>query len=456
MSPSLAFDLISDEREESSPSDERDSPKNTQAVVARDPSFEVFDESNNPFREVLVAKQPFLTPLPISDIDNIVDNHGATKAVIQKYRLKSVPHPRIDAHDDEEAQVFSQSMAECIKTNVDPINEEQQPTTPSTLQLSTLDGSQSELGSLNTVNVQASVPHRRPGGDAPNRYDVSVSPINIKQAQVVDVYVPFERRPGGGAPNRYDTNLSSINFRHQSDLDMSFASMDLTPDLTPPVDDIVADSSSKQPELSLLEQALTSRHEEKNRRHHQNRSRSQNFTHQRMRSSRRRSISSDTQRPAMMCGPVHEIQESVQDVTYSIQQIIRSIRQFGPKERDAVMETLHEAGYFIRQKCKPEEVCGPIGSNAYDAYDYDDDDIGRASDDTKNRSIVMSDNLINLVGSEISLTNNVDDSKTTIYGTRSSSDLSDQYMSDISSVVYKMPIDTNIFRSRRPGRSRRF
>ena len=88
MSPSL-FDLISDEREESSPSDERDSPKNTQAVVARDPSFEVFDESNNPFREVLVAKQPFLTPLPISDIDNIVDNHGATKAVIQKCTTSS-------------------------------------------------------------------------------------------------------------------------------------------------------------------------------------------------------------------------------------------------------------------------------------------------------------------------------------------------------------------------------
>jgi archaellum component FlaC len=348
-------------------------------------------------------------------------------------------------------------MEVCIKTNVDPINEEQQPTTPSTLQLSTVDGSQSELGSLNTVNVQVSsapVPHRRPGEDAPKRYDVSVCPISLKQAQV-NVYVPFERRPGGGAPNRYDTNLSSINFRHQSDLDMSFASMDLTSDLTPSVEDIVDDSSSKQPELSLLEQALTSRYEEKNRRNHQNRSRSQNFTHQRTRS-RRRSISLDTQRHAMMCGPVHEIQESVQDVTYSIQQIIRSIRQFGPKERDAVMETLHEAEYFIRQKCKPEEVCGPLGSNACDDDDDVDDDTGRAGDDTKNRSIVMIDNLINLVGSEISLTNNVDDSKTTIYGTRSSSDLSDQYMSDISSVVYKMPIDTNIFRSRRPGCSRRF
>ena len=250
----------------------------------------------------------------------------------------------------------------------------------------------------------------RPGGD------VSVRPIHSKQTQS-DLYIPFERRPGGGAPNRYDTNLSSINFRHQSDLDMSFASMDLTPesDLTQPVNDMVTDSS-KQPELSLLEQSLTSRYKEKNRR------RPANSTHQRMRY-RRRSISSDTQRHAMMCGPVHEIQESVQDVTNSLQQIIRSIRQFGPKERDAVMETLHEAGYFIRQKCKPEDVCGPLGSKTSSFDDDYDDDIGRAGDDTKNRSIVMSDsrsNLINLVGNEISLTNNVHDSKTTIYGTRSS------------------------------------
>lgn len=426
MSPSLGlFDLIISDGE--SPSDERESPKNTQAMVARDPSFEMFDESHNPFREVFVAKPPFLTPPPISNVDNIVNNHGETKAVIQKYRLKSVPHPRIDAHDDEEAPVFSQSMAVCIKTNVDPVNEHQQPATPSTLQLS-FGGSQSELGSLNTVpNVRvpsASVPHRRPGGDA---------------------------------PNRYDTNLSSINFRHQSDLDMSFASMDLTPesDLTPPVDDIVADSS-KQPELSLLEQAFTSRYEEKNRRNnHPNRSRSQNFTHQRMRSPRR-GISSDTQRRAMMCGPAHEIRESVQDVTYSLQQIIRSIRHFGPKERDAVMAALHEAGYFIQQKCKAEVVCGPLGSSATSSFDYADDDIGHALDDTKSRSIVMSDsknsNLINLVGSEISLTNNIDDSKTTIYGTRTSSDLSDMNYSEISLVVYEMPVD-NIFRSRRPGRS---
>jgi hypothetical protein len=191
--------------------------------------------------------------------------------------------------------------------------------------------------------------------------------------------------------------------------------MDLTPesDLIQPVNDIVTDSS-KQPELSLLEQALTSRYEEKNRR------RPANSTHQRMRY-RRRSISSDTQRRAMMCGPVHEIRESVQDVTNSLQQIIRSIRQFGPKERDAVMETLHEAGYFIRQKCKPEDVCGPLGNKTSSFDDDYDDDIGRAGDDTKNRSIVMSDsrsNRINLVGNEISLTNNVHDSKTTIYGTR--------------------------------------
>ena len=284
----------------------------------------------------------------------------------------------------------------------------------------------------------------RPGGD------VSVRPINLKQTQS-DLYIPFERRPGGGAPNRYDTNLSSINFRHQSDLDMSFASMDLTPesDLTQPVNDMVTDSS-KQPELSLLEQSLTSRYKEKNRR------RPANSTHQRMRY-RRRSISSDTQRRAMMCGPVHEIRESVQDVTNSLQQIIRSIRQFGPKERDAVMETLHEAGYFIRQKCKPEDVCGPLGNKTSSFDDDYDDDIGRAGDDTKNRSIVMSDsrsNLINLVGNEISLTNNVHDSKTTIYGTRSSSDLSDMNYSEILPVVYKMPID-NIFRVR-PGRSRQF
>lgn len=393
MPPSFGFDLIFDERE--SPSDERDSPKNTQAaMVARDPSFEMFDESNNPFRERFVTKPPLLTPLPISE----------TKAVIQKYRLKSVPHPRIDAHDDEEAPVFSQGMAVCIKTNV---NEYQQPATPSTLQLS-FGGSQSELGSLNTV----------------------------------------PRRPGG--------ILSSINFRHQSDLDMSFARMDLTlkSDLTPPVDD-----SSKQPELSLLEQAVTSRYEEKNRRNnHPKRSRSQYVIQQRMRN-RRRSIPSDTQRRALMCGPVHEIRESIQDVTYSVQQIIRSIRQFGPKERDAVMETLHEAGYFIRQKCKPVKVCGPLGCSATSSFDYEDDDIGHALDDTKSRSIVTSDsknsNLINLVGSEISLTNNIVDSKTTIYGTRSSSDLTDMNYSEISSVVYKMPVD-NIFRSRRPGRSHAF
>lgn len=351
-----------------------------------DPSFEEFEESFNPFRQVL---------------DRV------SEAVVLNKKLKNIPHSRIDAHEGSD------------------------PTTPSTQQLG-VGGSQSEWESLNNhvLTLSLSSVHRRPGGGAPNRYDVSVSPMTLVVSR--------------------------------SNLDMSFGSMDLTPSITSELTSIASEVTPDDNELE----------EEEGR---GNKSCCSNTSdNSRQLRSRRRSISSDSERFAM-CGTVginNEIRESMRDVTYSVQQILKSVGRFGPDERDAVKETLLEAKHFLRQKCKaalsPEEVCGPLDITP--SFDDVGDDTRLSVRDSK-----MSYNFKrrSIVSSDLNSPDDADNSRITSNEVRrpqraKDRELSDLYDYDISDsdlsegigdmsegVVYSMPID-RIGRSRMPGRSRRF
>jgi hypothetical protein len=48
----------------------------------------------------------------------------------------------------------------------------------------------------------------------------------------------------------------------------------------------------------------------------------------------------------------NEIRASMRDVTDSVRQIFTAVRQFGPEERDAVRETLLDAGNFVGEKVR--------------------------------------------------------------------------------------------------------
>ncbi|KAL3785389.1 hypothetical protein ACHAW5_007866 [Stephanodiscus triporus] len=67
---------------------------------------------------------------------------------------------------------------------------------------------------------------------------------------------------------------------------------------------------------------------------------------------RRTSIS----RGHVMCGTVelklnNEIRASMQDINDAVQQIFATVQRFGPDERDAVRNTIVDAGYFFTKKC---------------------------------------------------------------------------------------------------------
>lgn len=67
----------------------------------------------------------------------------------------------------------------------------------------------------------------------------------------------------------------------------------------------------------------------------------------------RRETTHDTPRvPTGGLGLGNEIRASMRDVTDSVRQIFTAVQRFGPEERDAVRETLLDAGNFVSEKVR--------------------------------------------------------------------------------------------------------
>ena len=79
---------------------------------------------------------------------------------------------------------------------------------------------------------------------------------------------------------------------------------------------------------------------------------------QRKRKVRRRSsrdISPDPHKRLVMCGAVdisRELTGSIQDVRVSVRQIVSSVRNFGPEEKEYVFDTLKDMGRDMRRKVR--------------------------------------------------------------------------------------------------------
>ena len=68
-----------------------------------------------------------------------------------------------------------------------------------------------------------------------------------------------------------------------------------------------------------------------------------------------RDISPDPQKRLVMCGAVdisRELTGSIQDVRVSVRQIVSSVRNFGPEEKEYVFDTLKDMGRDMRRKVR--------------------------------------------------------------------------------------------------------
>ena len=308
-------------------------------------SIEEFPESTNPFRQrtsmtpvssppadegddrTTTVVKPIVEPTPFSPLRlnvNCSPSQDSINANEGDERTKSIVKPTIETTPSSPLRLnASGSLSRWDSINIDegddrsktfvkPTNEP----TPSSPRRLDVSGSQSQWNVHDNGSQSFNI--RRPGGGVPNRLDTSISPLSL------DLGV----------------SLGSADRVHHDDDDMSVDTPSVATAVTANVSQVTPDDS----------------HPVEESRGRRSRSNSSGRARQRRyrRKAATRQPSPVTHRLAM-CGTVglnldDEIRASVRDVADSVGQIFMTVKRFGPKERDAVRDTLLDAQYFIREK----------------------------------------------------------------------------------------------------------
>ena len=306
-------------------------------------SIEEFPESTNPFRQSDIMP-PFSSPPADKGDDRTttVVKPTTEPTSFSPLRLNvsgSRSQDSINANEGDERTKF------VVKPTIE--------TTPSSPLRLNASGSLSRWDSINTEegddrSKTVVKPTNEP--TSPRLLDVSGSQsqwnVHDNGSQSFDI-----RRPGGGVPNRLDTSISPISL--DMGVSLGSAGRDHHDD-----DDTSVDTPSVATAVTANVSQVTpdgNRPAEEGR---GRRSRSNSSGRARQRRYRRktatRQSSPDTRRLAM-CGTVgpnldDEIRASLRDVADSVRQIFTTVKRFGPKEKDAVRETLLDAQFFIKEK----------------------------------------------------------------------------------------------------------
>jgi hypothetical protein len=220
-------------------------------------------------------------------------------------------------------------------------------------------------------------PTNEPTPSSPRRLNASGFRSQWDYVNVIDNRSPnfATRWPVEGVPNRLDSSVSPITL----DLDVSLGSAvrndhhdDNMSVGSPSVSTAVTGNVSQvTPEDNLAVE------DGRERRSQTNSSGRARQGRRRRKTARRRTSSNS--REHVMCGTVgvkfnHEIRASMQDINDAVQQIFATVQRFGPDERDAVRNTIVDAGYFFTKKCGAtlspmRSTCGIVDVDSFDFSD---------------------------------------------------------------------------------------